>query len=560
MPASNRQFSVLDYRLRTRATQPRKRSLRRLPPPVSNLSKTKLRTALESTEFPKNEAKTKLNEAETCQSTSAISHLESAKLETGSNNEARRGKIEAETWKLALGFCLLLFATPIATRAFPQRSSSQSSAVQPLDPNADLSQHAQATQTGQTKAPPAAPPQDPQELAALMRQAEDALQRKDYQSAIGPLQRITAAAPDTAAAWYYLGYAQHGLHDDGDARQSYEKAVALKPDLAEAQVNLGSLLLAERDFAGALPHLQAAVKLKPNDAHARLELGAALQGAGQPEAANQEFQRASALDPKSATAFYEAGHAALREKRYAEAAADLTKALAARPDDAGAERDLALADEALGRTPEAAQHFAEYLKLRPADTAVRVHLAQIYLDQKQPDLALAQLERAESMPTPPPEVEASIGDAYAGAGKFADAEVHYRKALQALGGQAALHRALAEALLKEKKNAEAEAEFRKALEIDPGSLDALKGLASSIYLEGRYADAAPLVERLLQAPGASPGLYFILATCYDHLRDKHRALAAYQEFLTRAHGSNPDQEWQAEQRARLLRREIQKGL
>jgi len=397
-------------------------------------------------------------------------------------------------------------------------------------------------------------------MAALMQQAEDALQRRDYQAAVEPLKKVTAVAPDTAAAWYYLGYAQHGLHQDEDARQSYEKAVALKPDLAEAQVNLGLLLLASRDFAGALPHLQAAVKLKPVDAHAHLELGLALDGAGQHEAAAQEFQRAAALDPKSATAFYEAGHAALQEKQYAEAVADLTKALAACPDDPATERDLAMADEALGQMPDAAQHFAGYLKLQPADTTVRVHLAQVYLNQKQPDLALAQLQQVPAAPAPPPDVEASIGDAYTQAGKYGEAEAHYRRALQASAGQADLHRALAEALLKEKKNAEAEAEFRKALALDPGNVEALKGLASSIYLQGRYADAAPIVERLLQAPQASSGLYFILATCYDHLHDRQRALAAYKQFLAHANGSNPDQEWQAEQRAKLLSREIQKGL
>lgn len=392
-----------------------------------------------------------------------------------------------------------------------------------------------------------------------MQQAEDDLQRKDYQAALEPLKKVTAASPQTAAAWYYLGYAEHGLHQDDEARQAYEKAVTLQPDLAEAQVNLGSLLMAKRDFAGALPHLQSAVKLKPNDARAHLDLAMALDGAGQHEAAAQEFQRASALDPNSGTTLLAAGRVELGQKHYAEAAADLTKALALGPNNAEAERDLAVADEALGQMPEAAQHLAAYLKLEPSDVAVRVHLAQIYLTQKQTDLALAQLRQLDSQPLPP-EVEASVGDAYALAGDFGDSEAHYRKALQALGGQADLHRALGETLLKQKKNAQAEAEFRKALAIAPGQSDALKGLASSIYLEGRYADAAPIIERLLQSPNASPGLYFILATCYDHLRDRPRALAAYRQYLARADGSNPDQEWQAQQRAKLLSREIAKGI
>ncbi len=439
-----------------------------------------------------------------------------------------------------------------------QSSPTESSPVQPLDADSDSSQPTGTRQTGPSteQAPIALPP----ELAALMQRAEDDLQRKDYQGAMEPLKKVTGASPQTAAAWYYLGYAEHGLHQDDDARQSYQKAVALNPDLAEAQVNLGSLLLAGRDFTRALPYLQAAVKLKPNDARAHMDLGMALDGAGQHEAAMQEFQRALALNPNSETALYQAGHIELGQKHYAEAAADLAKALAQRPDDAAAERDLATAEEALGQMPAAAQHFAAYLKLQPADSAVRVHLAGIYLGQKHPDLALVQLQQLDSAPALAPAVEASIGEDYALAGKFSDAEAHYRKALQALGNDAELHRALGDTLLKDKKTAEAEAEFRKALAIDPANADALKGLASSIYLEGRYADAAPMIERLLGSPGASPGLYFILGTCYDHVRDRRRALAAYQQYLARANGSNPDQEWQAQQRAKLLSREIAKGL
>lgn len=400
----------------------------------------------------------------------------------------------------------------------------------------------------------------PKDVPALMQQAEDALERKDYQSALEPLKKVTGIAPETPEAWYYLGYAYQGLRRDDEARESYEKAVALKPDLAEAQVNLGLLLLAARDPAGALPHLEKAVELKPNDARAHLNLGLALDDASQPGPAEQEFRRALELDPKSDRAAYELGEIELVQKHYDEAITQFTKALELKPANAEAEKGLATAYEALGKMPEAGQHFEQYLKLQPADATVRLHLARLYLNQHSPDHALAELHEIEQTGTVAPDLEAAMGDAYALAGKFSDSESHYRRALAGNPGQADLHRALAETLLKENKNADAESEFRKALAIDPGNADAIKGLASSLYLQARFAEAAPLVERLLQSPSASPGLYFILATCYDHLRDRPRALEAYKQFLARAKGSNPDQEWQARQRAKLLSRELGKSL
>ncbi len=451
----------------------------------------------------------------------------------------------------ASALCLLYVLLPLGASAAYSSLLTRHLSLEPQLPAATC-----RLPLSEQQAPIALPP----DLAALMQQAEDDLQRNDYQGALAPLKKITAAAPETAAAWYYLGYAQHGLHQDGDARQAYEKAVTLNPDLAEAQVNLGALLVAAHEFAAALPHLQAAVKLKPNDPHAHLSLALALDGADRRDAALQEFQRTTELDPGSEIALYEAGHIELSEKHFTEAAADLAKAAALRPDDAAAKRDLAAVDEAQGQFAGAGQQLDAYLKLRPGDTMARVHLAHIYLDQHQTDLALAQLQQIDPSEPLPPDVEASLADDYALAGKLSDAETHYRKALQSLGDQADLHRALAETLLKEKKNAEAEAEFRRTLAIDPQNTAALKGLGTSIYLEERYADAAPIVERLLQLPGASPGLYFILATCYDHVRDRPRALAAYKQYLARADGSNPDQEWQAEQRAKLLSREIAKGI
>jgi len=397
------------------------------------------------------------------------------------------------------------------------------------------------------------------DLNALLQQAEEALEKKDYQAALAPLKTVTGAAPGSADAWFYLGYAYHGLHQDAEARDAYGKAVQLNPELYQAQANLGLLLFAMKDVAGALPHLQKAVALKPTEARSHLDLGTALEAGGQTSEAESELRRALQLDPKLDAAAYQLGKIELDQKQYSSAAGDFEKALAIDPERAEAELGLASAREALGQTTQAEQPFEAYLKIRPADAAVRFHLARLYLQENKSDLALAQLQQIEQAHTGIQGLEAALGDAYAQAGKLSDSEVSYRKALAAEAGgadAADLHRALAATLVKEGKTTEAESEFRAALRLDPNNADALKGLAESLYLEGRWADAAPIIERLVQSPAAPAGLYFFLATCYDHLRDRKPALDAYAQFLQRSNGSNPDQEWQARQRARLLSREL----
>jgi len=80
----------------------------------------------------------------------------------------------------------------------------------------------------------------------------------------------------------------------------------------------------------------------------------------------------------------------------------------------------------------------------------------------------------------------------------------------------------------------------------------------SLYLQKRYQETVPLLEVLVRSPDVALGLFFVLATCYDHLQARPQALAAYEKFLELSQGKFPDDEWKARQRAKLLKRELGK--
>lgn len=396
------------------------------------------------------------------------------------------------------------------------------------------------------------------DVAALMHDAEQALDRKDYATAVDRLKVTVQAAPGTVPAWFDLGYAYTGLHQNDEANAAYEKALQLDPELFEARLNLGILLLDMKDAPAALPHLEKAAALKTSDPRAHLYLGRALASGGETAKAQSEFRQALQLDPKLAPAASGLGQTALDQNQYAEAASAFQQALALDPGLAEAELGLAYASEGLAQQPEAEKHFAQYLRLHPDDAEARFRLASLYLQENKLDPAIAELERLEQAHAAIPGLEAALGEAYALKSDFANSEQHYRQAVALTPNQSDLHRAFGEILLKEGKPAGAESEFRRSLQIDSRNDDAVKGLASSLYLLKRYSEAAPLVERLIKSPAAAPGLFFILATCYDHLQDHERALDTYRHFLDLSHGSSPDQEWQARQRVKLLLREVKK--
>jgi tetratricopeptide (TPR) repeat protein len=396
------------------------------------------------------------------------------------------------------------------------------------------------------------------DVAALLQSAEEALGRKDFAAAVTSLKSVVAAEPNSVPAWFNLAYAYSGLNEDEEATKAYQKTLTLAPDLFEARLNLGILFIEMKQTPAALEHLEKAVALKPQHARAHLYYGRALNLAGQPDAAEKEVQAALLLDPSLAIGHYDLGQIYLGEKHFAEAASAFQKALALDSKLVQAELGLALAAEGLQKQTEAVTHFEKYLAAVPDDFETRFHLAGIYLALDQNEQALNNLLQVYRVKPKLPGLAASLGDVNALLKKFPESETFYREAVAASPGVAELHRVLGQTLLDEEKLQEAENEFRASLKLDAHDREAAKGLATSLYLQKRYQETVPLLEAFLRSPDVSPGLLFVLATCYDHLRERPKALETYEKFLELSQGKSPDQEWQARQRVKLLRRVLGK--
>jgi len=396
------------------------------------------------------------------------------------------------------------------------------------------------------------------DVPTLLKTASEALDRKDLPAAVQALKAVVEAQPDNAAAWFNLGYAYSGLHQDEDAVQAYEKTLELQPDLFEAHLNLGILFTQMKRVQESVEHLNKAVTLKPEHPRAHLYDGRALAAAGQPDAAEKQFQEALRLDPTLAIAWFDLGQLRLNHKDCTGALEAFQKAQELDPQLPQAKLGTALALEGLNRSPEAVPLMEQYLAAQPDDLETRFHLAKLYLQQNKNEQALESLQIVHQARPELPGLAAALGDVCALLKKFAESEKYYRQALATAPNEPDLHRALGQTLLDQEKLPEAEAEFRVTLKLDPRSREAAKGLATSLYLQEKYAEAVPVFEALARAPDVPAGTFFILATCYDHLRDIKKALEYYTRFLELSHEQSPDQEWQARQRAKLLQRELRK--
>ncbi len=407
---------------------------------------------------------------------------------------------------------------------------------------------------------PAHPPAtaESEELSGLLRTANEALTRKDFPEAVKALKAIIATKPDIPEVWSDLGYAYTGLNQPDDAAKAYQKALELSPDLFAARLNLGILLLDQKQPQAALEHLQKATTLQPENVRAHLNYARALAQTNHVEAARKEYQEVIRLDPPLATAEFELGQLELQQKHPADALTAFEQALVINPKLDQAELGAASAAEALGDNGQTVAHLEKYLAAHPDDQEVEFRLARLYLKQNQYLKARTAFESIYRVKPDLPGLTAELGDVNALLKNLPEAEKYYRLAVSAQPDDAELHRALGQILLNEQKYPEAEKEFRATLQLDPHNREAAVGLAFSLNFEKRYGEAIPLLEKLASTPDADPDTFFVLATCYDHLRARKEALANYERFLKLSNGRNPDQEWQATQRAKLLRRELSK--
>jgi tetratricopeptide (TPR) repeat protein len=396
------------------------------------------------------------------------------------------------------------------------------------------------------------------DVPTLLRTAQDALGRNDFATAADTLKLVVEAQPTLTAAWFNLAYAYTGLHKDEEAVATYRKALELDPNLFEARLNLGILLLQLKNPQGALEHLEKAAALKPDHLRAQLYFGRALALIGQTERAEKQYQIVLQLDPGLAIAHYDLGQLYLQQKRYQEALGSFQKASQLDPALAQGQLGMALAMEGLKDEVNAIGHFEQYLAARPDDLETRFHLAHLYLEQGKNEQAYEGLESVYRVKSETPGLAAALGDVCALLKKFPESEKFYRQALLATPADPDLHRALGQTLLEEEKLSEAEVEFRTALKSDSRSRDAAQGLATSLYLQKRYPEAIPLFEALARGPNPPAILFFVLATCYDNLHVLQKALDNYEHFLELSKGQSPNHEWQATQRAKLLRHQLQK--
>ena len=116
----------------------------------------------------------------------------------------------------------------------------------------------------------------------------------------------------------------------------------------------------------------------------------------------------------------------------------------------------------------------------------------------------------------------------------------------------------AHALRDQKQYQPAARQFQEAVKLKPEFGHTWDELGGVLYLAEEYQLALAAFERAHQLGENIAGNWFLRAIILDKFHQLKPALTAYQQFLAMSRGDNPDQEFQARQRVRIIQRELEK--
>jgi Flp pilus assembly protein TadD len=387
----------------------------------------------------------------------------------------------------------------------------------------------------------------------LQQEAIKAIEAQRYTDAVTTLEKAIAAEPKSPHAHYYLGYAFSMLRRDDDAIAAYRKAIELQPDLNPARLNLGLVLMRQKRPEDAVTVLEPVVKAAPKQYAAVLALAEAMFLAGNAPGAEGHYRAALELNPKSAAAASGLGRALAKQGRLADADPFYRKAAELDPAHKEALLELAGLYEQGKQTKEAIALYENFTD----NPIARERLGELLLEAGEAAAAVPHLESAVAA-SPTSANRYALAMAYITQKEYGKAEALFTEALKAEPGDVQLRVNYARVLREQKKYGPAAQEFFQVTKAKPESAEAWSDLAGMLILLENDQQALAALDKVRSLGGEKPAHHFFRAIVLDRNKAQQPALESYEKFLALSEGKNPDEEFKARQRVRILKKELSK--
>ncbi len=386
-----------------------------------------------------------------------------------------------------------------------------------------------------------------------VEEGRKALDANQFARAAELFAEATRKDPADYAAHFHLALAYSLQNDDARAIPEYARTLELKPGLYQAQLNMGISLLRASRSAEAIQPLEAAVAQKPKELQPRIKLASAYLASKRFADAEQAYVAAAALDPKSADAELGLAKAIAAQDRLEAAAPHFRKAAELDPKFRDALLELAALYEIAKQPAEAVALYEQF----PSNPAAQERLGELLLESKRFSDAIPRLEQAVAQ-SPSAANRLALATAYR-MNKQADKESEVlAKAVATDPTDYDLRMVYGRSLRDQRKFQPAAQQFFAAAQKRPDSVEAWNEMAGVLIVGEDYAHGLAALDKVKALGKESPGNQFLRAITLDRLKQLKPALESYEQFLASDGGKNPDQEFEARQRARIIRLELSK--
>ena len=280
------------------------------------------------------------------------------------------------------------------------------------------------------------------------------LQAKILSDFIARQNASLALHPDDGWVHFELALVQEYTKNTKDALAEYQRAAALLPESASVRYHLGRLLSTTGDLDQAETQFREALRLNPDFPEAHFYLSEVLRSRNNLEEAKRELQTTLVLAPTYAKAYRDLAMSSQLQRNYGEAIAEYQSAI--RFGDISRTTYANLIDvlstagqyEQVITTGAAALNIYgdNMMKMYPAGTKNLYEImADAYLHQKSWNEAVTMCRSAIDNDANDPIAHETLAEAYLGAGRIADAQGEWKKALTLNNDQ---QKGLAEGFLK----------------------------------------------------------------------------------------------------------------
>jgi predicted Zn-dependent protease len=419
-----------------------------------------------------------------------------------------------------------------------------------------IAAHAQLPAGTTDTTQPPAQKQDP-----LLTQANEALDKQDYPTALKLLTTLTEKSPNDPHLLYDLAFTQDALAETPaqttTAEATYRRAIAADPTYFDPHLALGLLLarsgklplahtellqattlttdnpaLKARAFralaridqptnpALASDELLSALKLTPETADDIILSGELAESSNDPAAAETAYRRLLAKDPQNHDATAALTHLLLHQEKSDQAESLLTAALAKDPNNPTLNAQLASLYEQQNKPAQALPIVEKLVVAHPEDPSLTRLLARLYSRSQQYDKAAALYSTLIANSPNDPTLLDDDADTLIHLKRFAEAEALLKRAVANPSGFSSK---------EDLGNAASHLAFAASASNDP-----------NVTLQALTLRATVLPN--------SPSSLFLEATARDKLHQTKQATDLYKQFLSVANGQFPDEEWEARHR------------